>query len=50
MLQYWVSEGEFLTGGFVLLNFIELVRLCIVCFIFVLQKKEYHIGWIFRYT
>ena len=27
MLQHWVSEGEFYTGGFVLLTFIEPVRL-----------------------
>ena len=25
MLQYWVSEGQFYTGGFVLRSFIELV-------------------------
>ena len=25
MLQHWVSEGEFYTGGFVLRNFTELV-------------------------
>ena len=29
MLQHWVSEGEFYIGGFVLLTFVEPVRLAL---------------------
>ena len=31
-------------------NSLSRLRLRIACFISALHKKEYHIGWIFRYT
>ena len=50
MLQQWANEGEFYTGRFCIATSLSRLRLFIARFIFALNKKKYHIGWIFRYT
>ena len=43
------GQSRVLYMQFVLLTFTEMVTIAHYAFIFALHRKEYHIGWTFRY-